>query len=100
MDVSRAALLEKLGRYHEAADCHLREGDTLEAIRLFILDRHNAESNMRAMSCLLDALWLRLGFGAPDQNLHDPSLVEYLEYAEKIRFNPGPAYSADAQREV
>ncbi|KAF8955734.1 hypothetical protein BDZ97DRAFT_1926448 [Flammula alnicola] len=35
LDVSRAALLEKLGKFQDAADIHFAEGRTLEAIRLW-----------------------------------------------------------------
>lgn len=63
LDVARSQFLEEVGRYAEAADVHLNEGNVLEAIRVLSLDTQNAASLERALSCLLDGLWLNLSCG-------------------------------------
>ncbi len=63
LDIARASFLEQLERYGDAADIHLAEGNTLEAIRLLTLDRHNTQSIKKATQCLLDGLWSRLPCG-------------------------------------
>ena len=63
LDVARAALLEEMERYSDAADLHLAEGNVLDAIRLLMLDVNNEASIKKAFDCLLDGLWLRLSYG-------------------------------------
>ena len=63
LDVARASLLEHIGRYAEAAEIHLAENNTLEAIRLLMLDRNNETSLKRAFTCVLDGLWQHLSCG-------------------------------------
>lgn len=61
-DMSRASFLEQLNRPAEAAEIHLAEGRTLEAIQLFSNDKENAHSILRASQCLLDGLWSKFSF--------------------------------------
>ncbi|THH32624.1 hypothetical protein EUX98_g1581 [Antrodiella citrinella] len=61
-DVARADLLERGGRFAEAAELHFAEGRTVQSIGLLLKDNHE-ESLMRAQSCLLDGLWSSLPFG-------------------------------------
>ena len=65
LDVARAQFLEEVGRYAEAADVHISEGNTLEAIRVLCLDTGNQESLKRALTCILDGLWRNLSCGVP-----------------------------------
>ncbi|KAI0641195.1 hypothetical protein C8Q79DRAFT_920041 [Trametes meyenii] len=62
LETPRASLLEQLGRFTEAAESQLGEGNILEAVRLFLMDRENADSPSRAGRAVLDALWPRLAF--------------------------------------
>ncbi|KAJ3514932.1 hypothetical protein NLJ89_g2078 [Agrocybe chaxingu] len=62
LDVSRAALLENLGRFREAAEVHLDEGRTLDAIRLFLMDE-NEDSILRGQDCIVRGLWEHASFG-------------------------------------
>ncbi|KAI0369978.1 hypothetical protein BV20DRAFT_945276 [Pilatotrama ljubarskyi] len=87
LDVARASLLEQLGRYADAAELHLCEGNTLEAIRLLTLDRGNSQSIKRAMQCLLDGLWRHLPCGTVVTETlfeSDATLVKLLQHAETI----------------
>ncbi|OBZ79120.1 TPR and ankyrin repeat-containing protein 1 [Grifola frondosa] len=63
LDIARATLLEELGRFADAAELHLAEGHTLDAIRLFLADQQNSISVRRAYQCLLDGLWRHLSCG-------------------------------------
>ncbi|KZT68439.1 hypothetical protein DAEQUDRAFT_671296 [Daedalea quercina L-15889] len=74
LDPARAALLEQLGRFSDAAQVHLDEGRTLEAIPLFLRDRQNPHAHERASYCLLDGLRRRLSFGI------NPSQVAQLDH--------------------
>ncbi|KAI0762352.1 hypothetical protein C8Q74DRAFT_1336826 [Fomes fomentarius] len=63
LNIARASLLEKLGKYAEAAELLFEEGNTLEAVRLLTLDRDNEESMKRAIEFVLSGLWSALSFG-------------------------------------
>jgi hypothetical protein len=65
LDVARATVLEKIGRYLDAAELHLMEGRTLEAIRVLIADTGNQNSMRKANECLLEGLWKNLSFAVP-----------------------------------
>ncbi|TBU21885.1 hypothetical protein BD311DRAFT_811916 [Dichomitus squalens] len=69
LDVARAQFLEDVGRYAEAADVHLSEGNTLEGIRVLTMDNNNEASMKRALDCLLDGLWRSLSCGVPVNEL-------------------------------
>ncbi|EGN94529.1 hypothetical protein SERLA73DRAFT_114784 [Serpula lacrymans var. lacrymans S7.3] len=87
LDVARATLLEKMGRLAEAAELHLAEGRQLEAIRLFIADRENIDSEDRAKKCLVDCLWQQLSFGRSKSadNSHLHALQELLHRVSDSR---------------
>ncbi|KAH9931245.1 uncharacterized protein B0H18DRAFT_929725 [Fomitopsis serialis] len=63
LDIARAMLLEQLGRLTDAAQVHLDEGRTTDAISLLLQDRGNPEATQRAAISLLDGLRCRLSFG-------------------------------------
>ncbi|KAI1785420.1 hypothetical protein LXA43DRAFT_132940 [Ganoderma leucocontextum] len=65
LDMARAQFLEEVGRYTEAADVHVSEGSTLDAIRVLSLDTGNEASLKRTLECLLDGLWRNLSCGVP-----------------------------------
>ena len=60
-DIARVALLEQYGRFEEAAEIHLKEGRTVQAVRLFLKDS-SSQMKKRAESSLLHGLWLHLSF--------------------------------------
>ncbi|KAH9949530.1 hypothetical protein B0H21DRAFT_881892 [Amylocystis lapponica] len=69
-NIARISLLKKLGRYAEAAEIHLEEGRTIEAIHLFLRDKQNTQSVRRASRSLLDGMWRNLSFGVdPNSDL-------------------------------
>ncbi|KAH8101589.1 hypothetical protein BXZ70DRAFT_104267, partial [Cristinia sonorae] len=61
-DVARADLLERNGRFAEAAELHFSDGHVVRAISLLLKD-DNETSRKRAEACLLDGLWRSLPFG-------------------------------------
>ncbi|KAF8895020.1 hypothetical protein CPB84DRAFT_1782432 [Gymnopilus junonius] len=84
LDVSRAALLEKLGKFYEAADIHLFEGRTLEAIRLLLIDQDNLDSVRRANDCILHGLWEKVSFSMKGLDQID-GVPQLLALASKVR---------------
>ncbi|KAJ7479971.1 hypothetical protein B0H11DRAFT_1725402, partial [Mycena galericulata] len=58
LNAERATLLEILGRSSDAAEIHLAEGRTPEAVTLFLQD-HQPD---RAIQCVLHGLWQRISF--------------------------------------
>ncbi|KAJ7743864.1 hypothetical protein B0H16DRAFT_1889844 [Mycena metata] len=81
LDVAHATLLESLGRFSDAAEIHLEEGRTLDAIRLFLRDR-SEQSMYRGVRCILQSLWQRVSFAVlPDGG--DPSISLLLGLAVK-----------------
>ena len=63
-DTVRAQFLEHLGRFSEAAQIYLEEGQTIKAIPLLLKDRHSPQSAERASLSLLEGLRNRLPFGS------------------------------------
>ncbi|KAI0820632.1 hypothetical protein BC628DRAFT_1543902 [Trametes gibbosa] len=57
LNTPRAALLERQGRYSEAAESQLSDGNIYKAIQLFLRDSHNSASALRAAQTVLDVLW-------------------------------------------
>jgi hypothetical protein len=85
LDVARATVLETLGRDDEAAELHLKEGRTVEAITLFIKDPQNRDLMRRGSECLLEGLWQNLSFAiltsTGDPN---PILQQLLNLATEV----------------
>lgn len=50
-------------KYEDAAEIHLLEGRTLEAIRLFLVDGNNQAAIKRGNACILQGLWEYVSFG-------------------------------------
>ncbi|KAJ7237490.1 hypothetical protein B0H12DRAFT_1238227 [Mycena haematopus] len=82
LDVAHATLLESLGRFCDAAEVHLEEGRTLDAIKLFLRDRHNEDSICRGAKCILQSLWRQLSFAVLPKE--DPSVSPLLTLAAKV----------------
>lgn len=68
LDIARATLLCSLGRTAEAAELHLSEGRTLDAICLFLQDCQNERSMRSASKYILQELWRNLSFGVSNRN--------------------------------
>ncbi|KAJ7451097.1 hypothetical protein FB451DRAFT_1566339 [Mycena latifolia] len=84
LDIAHATLLESLGRFSDAAEVHLEEGRTFEAIELFLRDQNNEHSIHRGTRCILQGLWERISFAAsPDEK--DPSVALLLSLAAKAQ---------------
>ena len=62
LDGYYAAALAQLGRHQEAAEIHMAEGRTLEAIKVLLDDEENNESKRRASDCILQGLWESTSF--------------------------------------
>nr|GAT46622.1 predicted protein [Mycena chlorophos] len=72
LDDARASLLESLGRYSDAAQVHLEEGRTVEAIKLFLRDLTDDASVRRGIDCVLQGLRDRITFNvvpSPDDEV-------------------------------
>ena len=63
LDVARATLLEELGKYPEAADVLVEEGNTVEALRVLALGRGDARCTRQAAKVTLAGLWSILPLG-------------------------------------
>ncbi|KAJ7171712.1 hypothetical protein C8R43DRAFT_1231226 [Mycena crocata] len=82
LDIAHASLLESLGRFSDAAEIHLEEGRTFEAIKLFLRDRNNENAMRRGIQCILQGFWQRISFAvSPDDD--DPSVSLLLTLAAK-----------------
>ena len=82
-----ASLHEEREEFDDAAECHIREGNMLKAIELFLLNyrrRQSRHSLSRAVTCILDSLWLYMSLGAPDSNWESEAVVALLEHAEVV----------------
>lgn len=63
LDLSRATLLENLGRYLEAAEVHLSGNRPLDAIRDLLKKSGSRDAIQKATKIVLDNLWHRCSFG-------------------------------------
>lgn len=84
--VARVELLERYGRLCEAAEIHLAEGRTLDAIRMLIRDKANTESRSLLEQTLLKSIWQHISFGVPlrdDDDATRPQLQHLLPLAEE-----------------
>ncbi|KAF8807162.1 hypothetical protein BYT27DRAFT_7189247 [Phlegmacium glaucopus] len=84
LDISRAAVLEKLRKYEDAAEIHLLEGRTLEAIRLFLMDGSNQAAIQRGNGCILQGLWEHVSFGVK-KFFKPEEVARLLALAAKIK---------------
>ena len=84
LNVPCASLHEQNKEYDEAAECHLREGDRLKAIELF-LRSNSTQSLLRVATCVLDGLWLYLSLGAPRENFSNQTVIELSGRAQDLR---------------
>jgi hypothetical protein len=83
--LARAALLERLGRYSEAAELHLVEGRTLEGIRLLLKDPTQRASVLRGQKWILHGLWQRVSFGMKPTSIQsDRNFHQLLRLEEQI----------------
>ena len=83
LDSSKAAVLENLGKFQDAAEIHLAEGRTTEAIRLFLIDKSNEESIARGRICILQGLWEKASFHTRGLNRSE-QVVELLKLASSV----------------
>ncbi|KAJ3739795.1 hypothetical protein DFH05DRAFT_1546449 [Lentinula detonsa] len=89
MDIAQAALLVAHGRVRDAAEVHLAQGRTLEAIDLLI-QRRDADTNHDVSACrateyILDGLWQKLTFSVTLAQLaEDPDFLKLLELMNGI----------------
>jgi hypothetical protein len=73
-----------LRKYEEAAEIHLREGRTLEAIRLLLMDGNSQAAIQRGNACILQGLWEHVSFGV--KTFCKPEEVaQLLALASKIK---------------
>ncbi|KAJ7671947.1 hypothetical protein B0H17DRAFT_1208872 [Mycena rosella] len=82
LDIAHATLLESLGRFSDAAEVHLEEGRTFDAIKLFLRHQNNEHAMRRGIHCVLQGLWQRISF-ALSADEEDPSVTLLLSLAAK-----------------
>ncbi|EPQ61193.1 hypothetical protein GLOTRDRAFT_135727 [Gloeophyllum trabeum ATCC 11539] len=85
-DDARASLLERMGRYAEAAELHLSEGRVADAIGTFLRERTDERAAHRAKQCLVDCLWQNLSFGRSNETEHSVAIPTkmLLQWAMQI----------------
>ena len=76
--------LEMLRRYREAAELHLENGRMSDAIRLFLLDEDDAESQSKGADCLVKACWSEISLGVSLESI-SPSLQELLDISHTLK---------------
>ncbi|KAF9818499.1 hypothetical protein IEO21_02737 [Rhodonia placenta] len=87
LDVVQTIYLVELKRFTEAAEIHLAEGRTFDAIKTFLQDKDNLKSVRSACQCLLDALWRGLPLGlTPDSAIarRNATLQELIRIADEF----------------
>ena len=85
LDIARATLLGKQGRYSEAAEVHLSENRPLDAIRVLLKDKGSRDTIQKAAKILLGALWRRCPFAVSlKQVAADQDVAALLNLAHKF----------------
>jgi hypothetical protein len=74
-------VLAELGRHQEAAEIHMAEGRTMEAIDALLDDEKNEQSKRRANECILRGLWENTSFSQRIEDT-DAAALEFLGLAE------------------
>ena len=97
LDDSRALLLENLGKFGDAADIHLAEGRTLEAIRLLLMDKDNEHSIRRGYHCILQGLWEKVSYGVKGLDRIE-QVVQLLKLASSLKFSVIDSLDTDEVR--
>jgi hypothetical protein len=80
-------LLERYGRYEEAAAIHFEEGRPIDAILLFMRDTTNVSSRERAATGLIQAFWRDISFGvsiASERSLDRAHLDQMLAISKQL----------------
>ncbi|KAF6765913.1 hypothetical protein DFP72DRAFT_865039 [Ephemerocybe angulata] len=80
LDECHASVLVELGSYQLAAEVHAREGRTMEAIRVLLLDERNAGSIAMANDYILQGLWQHTSFSQKIKDT-DTKALAFLELA-------------------
>ncbi|RXW11436.1 hypothetical protein EST38_g14419, partial [Candolleomyces aberdarensis] len=83
LDDCHAAVLAELGRHQEAAEVHMAEGRTMEAIDALLDDEENEESKRLANDCILQGLWENTSFTRKIEDT-DAAALEFLRLASKV----------------
>jgi tetratricopeptide (TPR) repeat protein len=73
--------LAELGTHQEAAQIHMAEGRTMEAIDALLDDKKNEQSKRRANECILRGLWENTSFSRRIEDT-DAAALEFLGLAE------------------
>lgn len=95
---SRTDILEKLGRYSEAAELHMLEGHIEDAVRLFLLAK-NVDASGQAVACVLSRLWELFSLGAPIGR--NEEAIELLNLCSKLEpSHLSPLASAQVSVEI
>ncbi|KAI9462689.1 hypothetical protein HD554DRAFT_2288449 [Boletus coccyginus] len=85
LDLSRATLLENLGRYLEAAEVHLSGNRPLDAIRDLLKKSGSRDAIQKATKIVLDNLWRRCSFGITSKEVAaDRDVGELLNLADQL----------------
>ncbi|OSX68102.1 hypothetical protein POSPLADRAFT_1165650 [Postia placenta MAD-698-R-SB12] len=87
LDVVQTIYLVELKRFSEAAEIHLAEGRTFDAIKTFLQDKDNLNSVRSACQCLLDALWRGLPLGLTPESAiarRNATLQELIRMAHEF----------------
>ncbi|KAJ7652111.1 hypothetical protein DFH06DRAFT_1094341 [Mycena polygramma] len=90
MDGERATILESLGRFSDAAELHVNDGRTDQAIALFLRDQNNE----RASDCTIQRLWERLSFAVPPDG-GDARISTLLGFATQVEMSKLPPQKRD-----
>lgn len=83
LDDCHAAVLAELGRFQEAADIHMEEGRTMDAIKVLLQDKGNSESTRRANTYILQGLWQTTSFSHKIKD-DDTEAISLLSLASKV----------------
>ena len=79
-NLEKTPILEDLGRYIEAGELRAAAGDTVDAIRLFIL---GGDQDLAAQ-CLCDAFWEQMPFGMTMTDLNAERVRALKEVSAEI----------------
>ncbi|RXW11576.1 hypothetical protein EST38_g14279, partial [Candolleomyces aberdarensis] len=88
LDDCHAAVLAELGRHQEAAEIHMVEGRTMEAIDALLDDKENeSESKRRANDWIFQGLWENTSFSRKIEDT-DADALKFLQRAFKVDKDP------------
>lgn len=98
LDIGAVYLLEGMGRFLEAAELHVTEGRTFDAIDLLLRHTQNASCKDKAVGYLLRYLWSHVSYGVTSTQIE--KFEELNSFLQRVSSLESSFLSVERSQEV